>query len=93
MTSLDPSRSSRSEVRLLLLPACTCWPPDKVADTSRLFAEMFRNANSTARLRLRTSSARWEGTDDLTQADIARYHRAMGFRSTSQQPGPSNNQQ
>ncbi|KWU46113.1 hypothetical protein RHOSPDRAFT_32107 [Rhodotorula sp. JG-1b] len=55
--------------------------------------EMFRNANSTARLRLRTSSARWEGTDDLTQADIARYHRAMGFRSTSQQPGPSNSQQ
>ncbi|GAA5871060.1 hypothetical protein JCM3774_005100 [Rhodotorula dairenensis] len=55
--------------------------------------EMFRNANSTARLRLRTSSARWEGTDDLTQADIARYHRAMGFRTTSQQPGPSNNQQ
>ncbi|GAA5981695.1 hypothetical protein JCM10908_004569 [Rhodotorula pacifica] len=54
--------------------------------------EMFRNANSTARLRLRTSSARWEGTDDLTQADMARYHRAMGFRTTSQQPGSSNTQ-
>lgn len=56
-------------------------------------AEMFRNANSTARLRLRTSSARWEGTDDLTRADIARYHRAMGFRPTDQGAGSSGAQQ
>lgn len=54
----------------------------------RLLTEMFRNATSTARLRLRTSSARWEGTDELTQTDIARYHKAMGFRN----PTPSNGQ-
>ncbi|GAA5928231.1 uncharacterized protein JCM15063_003827 [Sporobolomyces koalae] len=45
-------------------------------------ADMFRNSQSTARLRVRTSSARWEGTDDLTRTDMERYHKAMGFRTT-----------
>jgi len=47
---------------------------------------MFRNSHSTARLRVRTSSAQWDGTDALTRTDMERYHKAMGFRNTA----PSN---
>ncbi|GJN89172.1 hypothetical protein Rhopal_002146-T1 [Rhodotorula paludigena] len=43
--------------------------------------EFFRNSSSAARLRARTSSAQWDGTDALSQTDMARYHRAMGYRS------------
>ncbi|KAK4333864.1 Inner centromere protein, ARK-binding domain protein [Rhodotorula toruloides] len=50
--------------------------------------DMFRNAESAARLRVRTSSAQWEGTDALTQADIERYQRAMGFARTETRPPP-----
>ncbi|GEM07430.1 inner centromere protein, ARK-binding domain protein [Rhodotorula toruloides] len=50
--------------------------------------DMFRNAESAARLRARTSSAQWEGTDALTQADIERYQRAMGFARTETRPPP-----
>ncbi|GAA6022555.1 hypothetical protein JCM10207_006584 [Rhodosporidiobolus poonsookiae] len=41
--------------------------------------EIFRSSSSAARLRARTSSAQWEGTDALSQTDLARYHRVMGF--------------
>ncbi|GAA5873876.1 hypothetical protein JCM8547_008628 [Rhodosporidiobolus lusitaniae] len=41
--------------------------------------EIFRDSSSAARLRARTSSAQWDGTDALSQTDMARYHRAMGF--------------
>ncbi|GAA5956271.1 hypothetical protein JCM21900_006591 [Sporobolomyces salmonicolor] len=43
--------------------------------------EIFRSNQSAARLRARTSSAQWDGTDALTRTDMERYHRAMGFRS------------
>ncbi|BGP39861.1 hypothetical protein JCM10450v2_003834 [Rhodotorula kratochvilovae] len=42
--------------------------------------EFFRNSASAARLRARTSSAQWDGTDGLTQTDLARYQRAMGYK-------------
>ncbi|GAA5967922.1 hypothetical protein JCM3765_001788 [Sporobolomyces pararoseus] len=45
-------------------------------------ADMFRNSQSTARLRVRTSSAQWDGTDALTRTDMERYHKAMGFTKT-----------
>jgi len=44
-------------------------------------ADFFRNSASAARLRARTSSAQWDGTDGLTQTDLARYQRAMGYKS------------
>lgn len=40
-------------------------------------AEIFRTNSS--RITKRTSSACWEGTDALTEADLARYNRQMGF--------------
>ncbi|KPV75382.1 uncharacterized protein RHOBADRAFT_43888 [Rhodotorula graminis WP1] len=43
--------------------------------------DFFRNSASAARLRARTSSAQWDGTDSLTQTDLARYQRAMGYKS------------
>ncbi|GAA6027374.1 hypothetical protein JCM8097_007806 [Rhodosporidiobolus ruineniae] len=43
--------------------------------------EIFRSSSSAARLRARTSSAQWDGTDALSQADLARYQKAMGFSS------------
>ncbi|TNY22727.1 inner centromere protein [Rhodotorula diobovata] len=43
--------------------------------------DFFRNSASAARLRARTSSAQWDGTDGLTQTDLARYQRAMGYKS------------
>ncbi|GAA5904151.1 hypothetical protein JCM8208_003461 [Rhodotorula glutinis] len=43
--------------------------------------EFFRNSASAARLRGRTSSAQWDGTDALSQTDLARYQRAMGYKS------------
>ncbi|GAA6049641.1 hypothetical protein JCM3770_005049 [Rhodotorula araucariae] len=46
--------------------------------------EFFRNSHSAARLRARTSSAQWDGTDALTQTDLARYQRAMGYKSSAQ---------
>jgi hypothetical protein len=48
-----------------------------------LLADMFRNTQSTARLRVRTSSAQWDGTDALTRTDMERYHKAMGFTKTT----------
>ncbi|GAA6010721.1 hypothetical protein JCM11491_002914 [Sporobolomyces phaffii] len=45
-------------------------------------ADMFRNSQSTARLRVRTSSAQWDGIDALTRTDMERYHKAMGFSKT-----------
>ncbi|GAA5908279.1 hypothetical protein JCM6882_006790 [Rhodosporidiobolus microsporus] len=50
--------------------------------------EIFRDSSSAARLRARTSSAQWEGTDAISQTEIARYHRVMGFASGSGE-GPS----
>ncbi|GAA5848115.1 hypothetical protein JCM9279_007460 [Rhodotorula babjevae] len=43
--------------------------------------EFFRNSASAARLRGRTSSAQWDGTDALSQTDLARYQRVMGYKS------------
>ncbi|GAA5842588.1 hypothetical protein JCM11251_004910 [Rhodosporidiobolus azoricus] len=49
--------------------------------------EIFRDSSSAARLRARTSSAQWEGTDAISQTEIARYHRVMGFTSGAHQNG------
>ncbi|GAA5860035.1 hypothetical protein JCM1840_001850 [Sporobolomyces johnsonii] len=45
--------------------------------------EIFRSNQSAVRLRARTSSAQWDGTDALTRTDMERYQRAMGFRTTT----------
>ena len=69
-----------------------CWSPRAPAFPScrTVFqltrvppADMFRNSQSTARLRVRTSSAQWDGTDALTRTDMERYHKAMGFTKTA----------
>ncbi|GAA5980578.1 hypothetical protein JCM11641_006687 [Rhodosporidiobolus odoratus] len=57
-------------------------PDDVFGPIPRLaIQEFFHDSSSAARLRARTSSAQWDGTDGLTQTDLKRYHRVMGFKT------------
>lgn len=58
--------------------------------TALWFADIFKDSKSTlARLRLRTSSQHWTGTDALTAYEEQEYARRMGFRQHLQDAADS----